>query len=129
MDLFENYPARTRYQLAQLKRWIKDLAQEKQLGRVTESIKWGQASYSVKNGSPIRLGWSEKTPNYVSIYFHCQSRLVSTFRELYPNELEYVGNREIRLAVDTPLPEAVLKHCIEMALKYHTIKHLPLLGN
>ena len=121
--------ATTKHLIFRVERWIQDVAKENDLGPVTESIKWGQASYSVKNGSPIRLGWSEKTPNYVSIYFHCQSRLVSTFRELYSNELEYVGNREVRLAVDTPLPEAVLKHCIEMALKYHTIKHLPLLGN
>ena len=50
------------------------------------------------------------------------------FRELYAEELEFQGNRAIILSLSQPLPEAVIKHCLELALTYQQRKHLPLLG-
>ncbi|MBV9981700.1 MAG: DUF1801 domain-containing protein, partial [Bradyrhizobium sp.] len=57
-------------------------------------------------------------PDQYAVYFHCQTNLVETFRELYP-ELRYGGNRSILLdAADDP-PEAALRHCVALALTYH----------
>ena len=56
-----------------------------------------------------------------AVYFHCQTDLVETFRELYP-ELRYGGNRSILLDAGEKLPEAALRHCIALALTYHARK-------
>ena len=56
------------------------------------------------------------------MYFHCQTNLVSTFREVYPNAFTYEGNRSILFEPEGELPEAELRHCISMALTYHLRK-------
>jgi hypothetical protein len=54
-------------------------------------------------------------------YFHCQTDLVQTFRELYP-KLRYERNRAILLDAGEKLPEAELRHCVGLALTYHLRK-------
>jgi hypothetical protein len=51
----------------------------------------------------------------------CQTDLVETFRELYP-ELTYGGNRSILLDAADALPDAALRHCVAPALTYHLNK-------
>jgi hypothetical protein len=57
----------------------------------------------------------------VAVYFHCQTNLVETFRELYP-ELSFGGNRSILLNAGDKLPAAALRHCVALALTYHLNK-------
>lgn len=125
---FDGYPPAARQQLLQLRQLILALVSELDLGPCEESLKWGEPSYAVKSGSPIRIGWKEKHPHQVSVFFNCNTRLVSTFRELYSGLLQFEGNRELLLPVQQPLPENAIKHCLQLALTYKKIKHLPLLG-
>ena len=66
---------------------------------------------------PDRPGKS--TADRYAIYFHCQTDLVETFRELYPTEFNYAGNRSILLDAGDKVPEAALRHCVALALTYH----------
>jgi hypothetical protein len=59
-------------------------------------------------------------PDKYALYFHCQTNLVDTFRELYPN-LVYEGNRSILLDTTEALPKDTLRHCV--ALAYHLGKN------
>jgi len=59
-----------------------------------------------------------------AVYFHCQTDLVETFRELYPTEFSYGGHRSILLNAEDKLPEAALRHCIGLALTYHLNKRM-----
>lgn len=43
-------------------------------------------------------------------------------------ELTFDGNRAIVLKVAVKLPVNELKHCITLALTYHRVKHLTLVG-
>jgi len=57
-----------------------------------------------------------------ALYVHCQTTLVSTFRQLYRDQLTFGGNRSILLEADRPLSKAAkaaLRHCIALALTYH----------
>lgn len=101
---------------------------ENKLGEVEETLKWGEASYLVKGGSAIRIDWKPKVPDVIKVFFHCQTRLVETFKEIYRTEFVYEGKRAILIPLNTNINQLPLKHCIELALKYHQIKHLPLLG-
>ena len=125
---FDEYPDNVRVRLAEVRSLVFQIALELDLGEVDETLKWGEPSYSVKTGSPLRMDWKPKSPNHYYLFFNCQTKLVETFRELYGEELEFEGNRAVVLNLSTPLPEIAIKSCIELALTYKKRKHLPLLG-
>ena len=128
--IFNQYPIAAKKQLLKLRTLVISTAQEiSALNKLEETLKWGEPSYLTKNGSTIRMDWKKKTPEQVAIYFKCTSKLVETFKTLYPNTFKFEGNRAIIFSLNEEIPKKELKHCISMALKYHKIKHLPLLGN
>ncbi len=98
------------------------------IGRVEETLKWGEPSYLVKGGSTIRLGTPRSSPKRFAMYFNCNTKLVETFREIYPDTFEFEGNRAIVFALGDQIDTDALSHCIELALRYHHLKKLPLLG-
>jgi Domain of unknown function (DU1801) len=123
--VFEAYPKPLRSKLQALRRLILDTARTTDgVGALEEALKWGQPSYlttETRSGSTIRIDRVDSVPNRYAIYFHCQTNLVSTFRELYP-ELTYSGNRCILFDVSDVLPPAALRHCVALALTYHLNK-------
>ncbi|MGY3440909.1 MULTISPECIES: DUF1801 domain-containing protein [unclassified Bradyrhizobium] len=120
--LFDAYPAPVKTRLLALRRLIFETAKAtKGVGALQETLKWGQPSYltpETGSGSTIRIDQVKPATDQVAVYFHCQTNLVETFRELYP-ELSYSGNRAILLDVAGKLPEAELRHCVGLALTYH----------
>ncbi len=127
-DRFDEYPENVRIRLEELRNLVFQIVSELDLGDVDESLKWGEPSYSVKTGSPLRMDWKLKSPNNYYLFFNCQTKLVDTFRELYCEELEFQGNRAIVLSLSKPLPETAIKSCLELALTYQQRKNFPLLG-
>tara|TARA_A100001391_G_scaffold204174_1_gene198874 strand:- start:42968 stop:43372 length:405 start_codon:yes stop_codon:yes gene_type:complete len=127
-DKFSTYPDKAKKQLIAVRQLILDVAEENDLDTVEEALKWGEASYLVKGGTAIRLDWKPKSPDSIKVYFHCQTKLIETFREIYRDEFEYEGKRAIVVPLDADIKDGPLGHCLQMALKYHSLKHRPLLG-
>ncbi|QQX78192.1 DUF1801 domain-containing protein [Aequorivita iocasae] len=98
------------------------------LQKLEETLKWGEPSYLTKNGSTVRMDWKEKNPEQIAVYFKCTSNLVPTFRAIYKDKFNFEGNRAIVFKLKDKIPVTELKHCIALALTYHKVKHLPLLG-
>ena len=96
--------------------------------KLEESLKWGQPTYAVKGGSPFRLGWSKKAPEGCAVFFHCQTSLIETIKAIYGDQLIYEGKRAIVFPANVKIPKKIVSHCLELALTYHKIKHLPHLG-
>ena len=127
--VFNNYPAFVRKKILNLRRLILDAAKEiEEITGVEETLKWGEPSFIVKNGSTIRIDWKKKTPDQYAIYFKCTSRLVPTFKMVYKDIFKYEGNRAIVFKMDDEIPEAELKSCLTAGLTYHKVKQLPVLG-
>jgi Domain of unknown function (DU1801) len=122
---FGAYPRPVRARLLALRRLILDTARATRgVGPLRETLKWGQPSYltsETKSGSSIRIDRVKSSADQVALYFHCQTNLVETFRELYP-ELSFGGNRSILLNAEDKLPETALRHCVALALTYHLNK-------
>jgi hypothetical protein len=122
---FDTYPNPVKAKLLALRRLIFDTAKAtKGVGALEEALKWGQPSYltpETNSGSTVRIDQVKSSPGQYAVYFHCQTDLVETFRELYP-ELNYSGNRAILLDTAKKLPEAELRHCVALALTYHLRK-------
>lgn len=123
--VFDTYPKPVKAKLVALRRLIFATAKATRgVGVLEEDLKWGQPSYLTpesRSGSTIRIDQVKAEPGQVAVYFHCQTNLVETFRELYP-ELRYEGNRAILLNAADQLPEAELRHCVGLALTYHLRK-------
>ena len=125
---FSTYPPSVYEMLLDIRSLILATAKNFGASNVEESLKWGEPSYLVKGGSPVRYDWKTKSPDYVAVYFNCNTTLVSTFREIYGDVFTFEGNRSIRFLVGEPYNQKALQHCIEVALTYHKVKKLPLLG-
>ena len=127
--VFRAYPAPIRARLLALRRLIFDTARtNKGVGRLEETLKWGQPSYltaETKSGSTIRIDQIKSTANQYAVYFHCQTDLVETFRELYPREFSFGGNRSIILNAEDEISEPALRHCLALALTYHLNRRKP----
>ena len=125
---FDSYPEHIKLRLLCIRDLVFDVAKEHGLGDVEESLKWNEPSYLVNTGTAIRIDWKAKTPDHYFIFFNCNTTLVDTFRELHSDVIQFQGNRAIILNIYEPLPTKTIRQFLTLAMKYKTIKHLPLLG-
>jgi hypothetical protein len=120
------YPPILRARLAILRRLIIETAAATQgVGVLEETLKWGQPSYltsETKTGSTIRIDRVKNVEGRYALYVHCQTDLIETFRELYPDAFRYDGKRAIVFDESDAIDEAALGHCIALALTYHLRK-------
>lgn len=120
--IFAAYPAEIRPKLMFLRQLIFDVASRVAgVGELEETLRWGQPSYltvQTKSGSLIRIDQIKTKKGKYAMYFHCQTTLVDTFKEIYHAQFEFSGNRSIIFSVENPVPVDELSHCISMALTY-----------
>ena len=87
------------------------------VGRIEETLKWGQPSYltpETRSGTTVRI--DAYPGGGVAMFVHCQTNLVETYKAHYPG-LEYEGVRAV--VMRDRLDEAALRHCVALALTYH----------
>lgn len=123
---FNNYPPAMRRRLQHLRELIfQTAAANKSVGEIEECLKWGEPAYVTtqsKSGSTIRLGWKVKRPDQYAMYFHCQTTLIETFRQLFADDFKFEGNRAIVFQKNDEVPKDALSFCINVALTYHLRK-------
>ena len=121
--IFKAYPVQIRTPLLQVRDLILATAGEiDSVGEIIETLKWGQPAYlpsRPKIGTTIRIDAVKGEAAHYAVFFHCQTTLVSTFRELYPNEFTFQGNRALVFEAGSRLPADPFRHCVAMALTYH----------
>ncbi len=126
--VFAAYPDQVRPAMLALRELIFACAGSEHIAAIEETLKWGEPSYLAKHGSTLRIDWKPKHPDKIGVYFHCQTLLIETIKEVYGDLFEYEGNRAILLPLEKPLARQPLQHCMALALSYHKRKHKPLLG-
>lgn len=127
--IFDHYPDSVQARLLNLRKLIIDTAKEtEEVKDLEETLKWGEPSYLSKHGSTIRIDWKKNKPEQYAMYFKCTSKLVATFQSVYGDLFRFEGTRAILFHMDDDIPDIELKTCIRVALIYHKVKHLPLLG-
>ncbi|MEP3197591.1 MAG: DUF1801 domain-containing protein [Lentilitoribacter sp.] len=120
---YDRFDALVAKRLLEIRLLILELAeQDDQIGAITETLKWGEPSYLTeqsKSGTTIRLSNVKDDTNYCGIYVHCQTRLISEFRDSFADVLEFSGNRAVLIDVNKPLEEIPVKMFLQKALTYH----------
>lgn len=124
---FESYSSSEKIKLLNLREFIYETARSNDINDLEETLKWNEPSYIAKNGSTIRIGSSKSSTDTYSIYFNCKTKLIETFRELFSDKFNFVGNREIVFCINDIFDEKALEYCILLALTYHKRKHLQML--
>ncbi len=123
--VFEAYPDLLRRKLMVLRQLIFDTAAATDgVGPVEETLKWGQPSYLTRqsrSGTTIRIDRIKSNPSQYGMFVHCQTSLLSTYRERYPT-LRCDGTRCVSFDIDEDPPSEIVRHCIAMALTYHRHK-------
>lgn len=126
--VFNTYPQQFRTKLLILRQLILNTAASLPgIGKIEETLKWGEPSYLTpesKSGSTIRIAWKESQNNQYSIFFKCTANLVPAFKERFPEQFKFGGNRSIDFKINDEVPIEELKLCIAMALTYHHNKEL-----
>ncbi len=124
--VFGGYPEHVRHRLMALRRLIFDVAAATDgVGELEETLRWGQPSYltsQTRSGSLIRIDQIKSHSGQFAMYFHCQTTLVDSFREMYREEFQFQGNRCIVFDDRDNIPVHALRHCIALALTYHLRK-------
>lgn len=124
--VFASYSKEMQAKLLILRQLIFDVAaQTNGVGELEETLKWGQLSYltsQTKSGSLIRIDQIKSQKNKYAMFFHCQTTLVDSFKEMYRDQFEFDGNRSIIFNIKDKLPLEALRHCVSMALTYHLSK-------
>lgn len=121
--VFSAYPAAMRARLFGLRAEIfSSAAADPRIGPLEETLKWGEPAYLTAKtgaGSLVRLDSWKKSPTRYAAYFHCQTDLVETFREMFGDKLECEGNRAVIFDITRPEPPAdILRMCLSLALTY-----------
>jgi len=114
---FEAVPAEPRAVLLHVRALIFEIAAGlPDAARMSETLKWGQPSYAVPTGTPLRLGLTRD--GQPALFAHCQTRVVADARAVLDTALEFEGNRAILVPMDRPFPDAALRQVIHAALTY-----------
>jgi uncharacterized protein DUF1801 len=123
--LFKAYPPALRSRLMVLRELLLDTAARTAgVGRLTETLKWGQPSYltaETGSGTTVRIDRLKAGDGY-AVYFHCQSGLIGQFRELYPDTFRFEGKRAIVFGAGDRVPVRELRHCLALAFTHHARK-------
>lgn len=124
--VFATYPKEIKSKLMFLRQLIFDVASRTNgVGELEETLKWGQPSYlttQTQSGSLVRIDQIKSQEGKYAMFFHCQTTLVDTFKEMYRGQFEFGGNRSIIFDVKDKVPVKELSHCVSMALTYHLSK-------
>ncbi len=122
-EVYSSYPGEQGEKLRALREIVLEVAAATDgVGTIEECLKWGQPSFVTvkpKSGSTIRVDAVKGSKSQVAMYFICHTNLVDRFRELYPDEFDYAGNRALVFDVQASVPDEELRHCVAMALTYH----------
>ena len=122
-SVFVRYPDGLRRRLMELRQLIIDTAaQTDGVGEITETLKWNEPAYLPKKpnvGTTIRINAIKGSPARYAMFVHCQTTLIETYRQHYPDQINFEGNRAVIFDTDHALPREPLKHCIALALTYH----------
>ena len=111
---FDAFPPDIRAMALRLRALIHEVAAE---SPVTETLKWGQPSYHVPSGSPLRIG-QPKTGG-CALYAHCATTIISTYAATFPDLDRIEGNRAVHFhSMEDIVPDR-LRLLIRHALTYH----------
>ncbi len=118
---FADLPDDARPGLLKLRDLIFEVAAEhKRVGRLEESLRWGQPAYLTpvtRSGTTVRLG-VPKAARF-ALFVHCQTSLIADHQEMFPDVDRCEGNRAVLFDRPDEIDSDRHGWLIARALTYH----------
>jgi hypothetical protein len=124
-EIFKTFTPAQRKTLLEIRDLVLGIADHPAVGEIEESLKWGEPAYRprrARSGTTVRLGVSPKSPDACAIFVNCKTSLLATYRDLYPYDFGFEGDRALIVPTSAPLPVEALTHCLTLALTYHSMQ-------
>lgn len=119
--VFDAAPPQPRAGMLALRQLIFDTAARlPEVGRVEESLRWGEPAYltpETRSGSTLRLG--APRAGGVALYCNCRTSLIADFRDLAGTAVRTSGNRAVLFAGVGDIDPALTAILITRALTWH----------
>lgn len=117
-DVFNSAPSQVQTGMHRLRDLIFEVAQDIDRGlTVSETLKWGQPSFVVQGGSPLRI--AARKEGGFALYAICQTSLIGDFAETFPNMDKIEGTRAVLFDNIDEIDDARHGLLIRHALTYH----------
>ncbi|MEM0963226.1 MAG: DUF1801 domain-containing protein [Bacteroidota bacterium] len=125
-QVYESYPSPLRERLLALRDLVLVTAAETPgVGRIEEALRWGEPSFltsETRSGTTVRIAPLRDATSEYGVFVNCQTALIGTFRQLYPDLFRFDGSRGLLFDADDEVPTDALAHCLALALRYHADK-------
>lgn len=95
-----------------------------QIGRLQETLKWGQPAYLTPDkraATTLRLG-CPKSGGF-ALYVHCQSNVIPAFRQVFPEYFRFENTRAVLFETEADIQPDKLRLLLIHALTYHLRKN------
>lgn len=112
-DVFDRTPKPIRNGMHRLR----DLIYAEANSPVSETLKWGQPSFAVQGGSPLRIAPTKD--GGFALYTICQTSLIPDFAETFPGMDKIEGTRAILFEDEDQIDPGRHSLLIRHALTYH----------
>ena len=117
-QVFASAPTPIREGMHKLRDLIYEEASSVESGlSVSESLKWGQPSFVVQGGSPLRI--APRKDGGFALYAICQTSLIGDFAETFPGMDKIEGTRAVWFDGPSEIDPARHGLLIRHALTYH----------
>ncbi len=119
------WPAPAQHRLWACRALFHKVAEQAKVGALDETLKWRQPSWrpiKPRTGSTLRMDWSSKSPDFLSVFVDCKTDLAARMQDIYPDLPVNDGQRHMAIALEAALPEQALAHLAEMTFTYHCVK-------
>jgi len=84
---------------------------------VSETLKWGQPSFTVQGGTPLRI--APRKNGGFALYAICQTSLIGDYAETFPGLDKIEGTRAVLFDKPNEIDSARIGLLIRHALTYH----------
>lgn len=125
LEKIRTWPDAAAQRFSELRYLVLNAGLDANVGEICESLKWSEPAWRPirpRQGSTLRLSWSVKSPDQISLFVDCKTTLASTMQSLYPADFKYENNRALRLHLDADLPRQAIDHLARLTFTYHAKK-------
>jgi hypothetical protein len=117
-DVFKSAPRQVQTGMHRLRDLIFEVAHDIDSDlTVSETRKWGQPSFVVQGGSPLRV--APRKDGGFALYAICQTSLIGDFAETFPNMDKIEGTRAVLFDDTDDIDDVRHGLLIRHALTYH----------
>ncbi len=121
-DTFQSWPPHVAKRAHDIRGIFVRIAEELQISRLDESLKWGQPAWRpAKGGTTLRMSWSSDCADEVGVFVDCKTDLCARMQYDFPDTFRYAPPRILFHVAEADLPSEALTQLARIAFCYKRV--------